>query len=173
MNGYSMHRWSLQLPLAESDISTNACLQSCILFQTWPSQCNTSSAPCDKRGNSQCIPQGASSTTGSSIICSFCFSSSFKVVTNQVFCGSCRLVLHLCHSGQNYWTEMHPKFEELLIPCVLVTTPTLDRTCQDLSPACHDVVSTWCWVLNKQLQGICRSCPARQNSVDSVSKGYR
>jgi len=62
--------------------------------------------------------------------------------------------------GKTNWTEMHPKFEESLIPSIFITTCTVDRTDKDLSPACHDVITTLRWVLNKQLQGICTSCPA-------------
>jgi len=93
---------NFQMP--ERDIFTNACQQTCGVSWTWLRRQIKSGAPSGTRETWKCSPQCTSSTNGGAILSSSCPSSSLEVVANEVFCGSCGYIPHVCWNGQ-WWTH--------------------------------------------------------------------
>jgi len=88
-------------PMAERDIAANASQWTCGVSVTWRRRCIRRDAP-SRRENWKCSPQCTPSTKGVAILSFSWPSSSFEVVANQVFCGSCGYIPHVCRNVQ-WW----------------------------------------------------------------------
>jgi len=86
-------------PLAERDISAHACEWNCRVSRTWQRLHIKRDTP-SRREKWKCSAQCTHSTKGVAILSSSWPSLSFEVVANQVFCGSCGYIPHVCRNGQ-------------------------------------------------------------------------
>jgi len=91
------------LPMAEGQILANACQGTCRVSWTWPRR-RIKQDSASRREKQKCTAQCTSSTKVSPILSSFWPSSSFEVVANEVFCGWCGYIPHVCRNEQ-WWTH--------------------------------------------------------------------
>jgi len=86
--------------MAQWDIPANTCQGTCRDSGTWLGWRIKRGPPSGTRQKWYCTPQCSSSTKGGAILSSYWPSSSFEVVANQVFCGSCGYIPHVCRNRQ-------------------------------------------------------------------------
>jgi len=90
------------VPMAEKFICDKACQRTCGVSRTWP-RCPIYRGPPSRtqetwKSSALCT----SSPKSGAILSSSSPSSLFEVVANQVFCGSCGYIPHVCRNGQ-WW----------------------------------------------------------------------
>jgi hypothetical protein len=88
------------IPMAERDISANACHRPYGVSRTWRRWPIQRGAPSGTQVTQKCAPQWISAIKRGAILSSSCPSLWFQVVANEVFCGSCGHIPHVCRNGQ-------------------------------------------------------------------------
>jgi len=156
-------------PMAHTDVSANAWHQTCRVYRTWSWQRFNGGAPSRIRQKWKCTPQCTSSTKGNAILSSSWPSSSFKAVANQVFCGSCGYIPHVCRNAQ-WWMRRNgaqiPGFTKYL-SIHNYTQSGRDRPKSYTSKPCSN--SSEVMDIESAAAGICMSCPATANVMREES----
>jgi len=153
------------IPIAQRDISANACQWTCVVCWTWQWRWIKRGSPSPTRLKCKCTPQCTSSPNGGANSSASCPIPSFEAVANQVFCGWCGYIPHVCRNGL-WW--MHPNaaqiaaFMQSLCNCN-DTNSGWDRSksysCIPCSNNSEVLGIEWA------LTGICTSCPARATQI--------
>jgi len=161
------------LLMAERVIFTNTCQWTCRASRTCP-RWHIKRHPLSRRAKWICTTQSMSSIKGSAMLSSSGPSSSFAVVANEAFCGSCGYIPHVCQNWQR-WTHRNaaqiPGFMKSL--CIHNHTQSgRDRpksySCKSCSNNSEILGFEWA------VAGICTSCPARAKpSITHMVTKYR
>jgi len=166
MGGFSNY------PMAERDLSANACQWTCGVSRTWPRRHIKRGTPFGTRQIWNCPSWSTSSTKGGAIMFSSWPSWSFEVVSNQVFCGSCGYIPHVCWYGQR-WTHRNaaqiPGFTKSLCICNY-TLSGWNRPKSSSSKPCRD--NSEGLSIEWAAAGNCTSYPARatQSTIYMVTE---
>ena len=149
-------------PMAEREISANACQRTCGVSWNCAWQWIKRGAPPGIRQKWQCPPL-CTSINGGAIMPSSWPRSSFEVVTLQIFCGLCGYIPHVCRYGQR-WMHRNaaqiPGFTKSL--CIRFYTYSWWNWPKSYTfTPCSNISD----VLGIELAaaGICMSCPGRAN----------
>jgi len=148
-----------KIPMAERDISANACQQTCRVSRTWQRRPIKRGASTRMREKWKYCPLRTSSTKSSAVLSSSWLGSSFEVVANEVFCRSCGCFPHVCRDGQ-WWTHWNaaqiPRFTQSL--CIRNNTQSgRDLYISHCSTQCGNKSGFLCTEWGAA--GICTSCP--------------
>jgi len=107
-------------PMTESDLSADTCQRPCRVSHNWQRRWVKRGTPSGWRDTWKCSPQCTCCSKSGAIVSSSWPSSSFEVVVNKVFCGSCGHIPPVSRDGQ-WWTDRNgahfPGFIQFLCIC--------------------------------------------------------
>jgi len=108
------------LPMAEMEISTNACQGTGGVSRTWRGQNIKSGTPACTWNLFLCLASCTSPSNAGAILSSARPRASFEVGAHKVFCGPFRYILHVCSNGHQ-WAHRNaaqtPTFAKSLCVC--------------------------------------------------------